>query len=103
MGDLKKFFKESIDFNWSMLVDDDTYYLNLKSMTTYQKIDELYDMLIYFLDNEEYEKCSVIINQIKKLKELYKNELIDKGYDKRTSEIKDAGIEQDTRGKAKER
>lgn len=91
MGDLKKFFKESIDFNWSMLSENDSYYIELKSMTTYQKIDELYDMLVYFLEVEEYEKCSVVINQINKLKEIYKNELIGKGYDKRNRKGKEAG------------
>lgn len=89
MGDLKKFFKESIDFNWSMLSENNTYYIELKSMTIYQKIEELYDMLIYFLEIDEYEKCSLIINQIAELREIYKIEIIGNGYDNRNRENKE--------------
>lgn len=82
MGDLTKFFKESMEFNWSMLSENESYYIELESMTTYQKIDELYDMYVYFLEVEDYEKCSIITKQIDILKEMYKNELIGKGYGK---------------------
>ena len=71
MEDLKKFYEESLQFNWDMLENDPQYYIKLTSMTTFQKLDELYDMFIYFMETEEYEKCSVIQRNILTLREQY--------------------------------
>ena len=71
MEDLKKFYEESLKFNWDMLEQDSQYYINLTSMTTFQKLDELYDMFVYFMEIEEYEKCSVIQQNILTLREQY--------------------------------
>lgn len=71
MEDLKKFYEESLHFNWDMLEQDSQYYINLTSMTTFQKLDELYDMFVYFMEIEEYEKCSVIQQNILTLREQY--------------------------------
>lgn len=71
MGDIKKFYEESLHFNWDMLEQDSQYYINLTSMTTFQKLDELYDMFVYFMEIEEYEKCSVIQQNILTLREQY--------------------------------
>lgn len=60
MGDVKKFFEESINFNWEMLEENSNYFIENNSMTTFQKLDELYDMYIYFLEKDQFEKCAVI-------------------------------------------
>ena len=36
-----------------------------------QKIDELYDMFIYFLEKDDFEKCQVIQKNINMLREKY--------------------------------
>jgi hypothetical protein len=64
MGGVKKFYEESLNFNWEMLEQNPNYYIELSSITTFQKLDELYDMYIYFLEKEEFEKCQVIQNNI---------------------------------------
>ena len=71
MEDLKKFYEESLQYNWDMLENDPQYYLKLTSMTTFQKLDELYDMFVYFIEKEEFEKCSVIQRNILTLREQY--------------------------------
>lgn len=60
MGDVKKFYEESLQFNWEMLEENPNYFIEMTSMTTFQKLDELYDMYIYFLEKDEFEKCAVI-------------------------------------------
>jgi hypothetical protein len=71
MGDVKKFYEETLNFNWEMLEENPNYFIELKSMTIFQKIDELYDMYIYFLEKDEFEKCSVIKDNITTLREKY--------------------------------
>jgi hypothetical protein len=71
MGDVKKFYEETLNFNWEMLEENPNYFIELKSMTVFQKIDELYDMYIYFLEKDEFEKCSVIKDNITTLREKY--------------------------------
>lgn len=71
MGDVKKFYEESLDFNWEMMEQNPNYFIELESMTTFQKIDELYDMFIYFLEKDDFEKCQVIQKNIKTLREKY--------------------------------
>ena len=71
MEDLKKFYEESLQFNWDLLENDPQYYIKLTSMTTFQKLDELYDMFVYFMEKEEFEKCSVIQRNILTLREQY--------------------------------
>ena len=71
MGDVKKFYEETLNFNWEMLEENPNYFIELKSMTIFQKIDELYDMYIYFLEKDELEKCSVIKDNITTLREKY--------------------------------
>lgn len=78
MEDLKKFYEESLQFNWDMLENDPQYYIKLTSMTTFQKLDELYDMFIYFMETEEYEKCSVIQSNILTLREQYQEVIREK-------------------------
>lgn len=60
MGDVKKFYEESLQFNWEMLEENPNYFIDMTSMTTFQKLDELYDMYIYYLEKDEFEKCAVI-------------------------------------------
>lgn len=79
MGDVGKFFLESIEFNWEMLQSNPNYYLDLKSISATQKIDELYDMYIYFLEVENYNACFVVSTQIKVILDIYKLELYTKG------------------------
>ena len=71
MGDIKKFYEETLNFNWEMLEENPNYFIELESMTVFQKIDELYDMYIYFLEKDEFEKCSVIKDNITTLREKY--------------------------------
>ncbi len=71
MGDVKKFYEETLNFNWEMLEENPNYFIELKSMTIFQKIDELQDMYIYFLEKDEFEKCSVIKDNITTLREKY--------------------------------
>jgi hypothetical protein len=71
MGDVKKFYEESLNFNWEMLEQNSNYYIELTSMTDFQKLDELYDMYIYFLEKDEFEKCEVIQKSIISVREKY--------------------------------
>jgi hypothetical protein len=71
MGNVKKFYEESLNFNWEMLEQNPNYYIELSSITTFQKLDELYDMYIYFLEKEEFEKCAVIQKNILIIRENY--------------------------------
>lgn len=71
MEDIRKFYEESLLFNWEMLENDPLYYMKLTSMTTFQKLDELYDMFIYFMEKEEFEKCSILQKNIHSLREQY--------------------------------
>jgi hypothetical protein len=43
----------------------------MTSMTDFQKLDELYDMYIYFLEKDEFEKCEVIQNNIVTVRNKY--------------------------------
>ena len=71
MGDVKKFFEESLQFSWDMLEQNPNYFLEMESMTTFQKLDELYDMYIYYLEKDDFEKCGVIQTNINILREKY--------------------------------
>lgn len=71
MGDVKKFYEESLQFNWEMMEQNPNYFIDLQSMTDFQKLDELYDMFIYFLEKEEFEKCSTIQQNISTIREKY--------------------------------
>lgn len=74
--DSKSFFRETILFNWDMLLSNPNYYLTLNSITTYQKIEELYDMLIYFMEIENYEACNIIQDQLSKIKIIYQKGIV---------------------------
>ena len=54
-----------------MLEENPNYFIEMKSMTDFQKLDELYDMYIYFLEKDEFEKCEVIQNSIITVREKY--------------------------------
>jgi len=71
MGDVKKFYEESLNFNWEMLEENPNYFIELNSMTSFQKLDELYDMYIYFLEKDEFEKCEIIQNNIMTIRSKY--------------------------------
>ena len=71
MGDVKKFYEESLQLNWEMLESNPNYFIEMESMTTFQKLDELYDMYIYFLEKDHFEKCKVIQKNINVLREKY--------------------------------
>lgn len=71
MGDVKKFYEESLIFNWEMLSENPNYYIEMTSMTDFQKLDELYDMYIYFLEKDEFEKCEIIQNNIVTVRSKY--------------------------------
>jgi len=71
MGDVKKFYEETIQFNWEMLETNSNYFVNMTSMTDFQKLDELYDMYIYFIEKDEFEKCSVIQTNITTIRNKY--------------------------------
>lgn len=71
MDDVKKFFEESLQFSWEMLEQNPNYFIEMESMTTFQKLDELYDMYIYYLEKDEFEKCWVIQTNINSLREKY--------------------------------
>lgn len=71
MGDVKKFYEESLQFNWEMMSKNPNYFIEMESMTTFQKLDELYDMYIYYLEKDQFEKCSIIQNSINVLREKY--------------------------------
>jgi hypothetical protein len=71
MGGVKKFYEESLNFNWEMMEENPNYFIELKSMTDFQKLDELYDMYIYFLEKDEFEKCEVIQNNIVTVRSKY--------------------------------
>ena len=71
MGDVKKFYEESLQFNWEMLEENPNYFIDMTSMTQFQKLDELYDMYIYYLEKDEFEKCRVIQTNIQTLRDKY--------------------------------
>lgn len=71
MGDVRKFYEESLQFNWEMLEENPNYFIDMTSMTTFQKLDELYDMFIYFLEKDEFEKCKVIQKNIQTIRDKY--------------------------------
>lgn len=71
MGDIRKFYEESLQFNWEMLEENPNYFIELNSMTTFQKLDELYDMYIYYLEKDEFEKCKVIQKNISIIRDKY--------------------------------
>jgi len=71
MGDVKKFYEESLNFNWEMLEQNPKYFIDMGSMTDFQKLDELYDMYIYFLEKDEFEKCQVIHQNILEIRDKY--------------------------------
>jgi hypothetical protein len=71
MGDVRKFYEESLNFNWEMLEENPNYFIELNSMTSFQKLDELYDMYIYFLEKDEFEKCEIIQNNIMTIRSKY--------------------------------
>lgn len=79
MDDLNKFYEESLNFNWDMLEENPNYYVELNSVSTFQKIDELYDMMIYFMERNEFEKCEVINRNLLKLISIHRDELKQKG------------------------
>lgn len=79
MEDLNKFYEESLNFNWDMLSENPNYYIELQSVSTFQKIDELYDMLIYFMEKNEFEKCEIINSNLTTLISIHRNELKQKG------------------------
>jgi hypothetical protein len=54
-----------------MLEQNPNYFIEMTSMTDFQKLDELYDMYIYFLEKDEFEKCSVIQNNITAVRNKY--------------------------------
>ena len=71
MGDIRKFYEESLQFNWEMLEENPNYFIDMTSMTTFQKLDELYDMYIYYLEKDEFEKCKVIQKNINTIRDKY--------------------------------
>lgn len=71
MGDVKKFYEESLNFNWEMMEENPNYFIELSSMTTFQKLDELYDMYIYFLEKDDFEKCAVLQRNITVIRDKY--------------------------------
>ena len=79
MDDINKFYEESLNFNWDMLEENPNYYVELNSVSTFQKIDELYDMMIYFMERNEFEKCEVINTNLSKLISIHRDELKQKG------------------------
>jgi len=79
MDDLNKFYEESLNFNWDMLEENPNYYVELNSVSTFQKIEELYDMMIYFMERNEFEKCEVINTNLSKLISIHRDELKQKG------------------------
>lgn len=52
----------------------DDYIVN-NALTYSDKMDILNQMLAYFVDTNEYEKCAVIKDVIERVKEKHKNEL----------------------------
>ncbi len=54
-----------------MLEENPNYFIELNSMTSFQKLDELYDMYIYFLEKDEFEKCEIIQNNIMTIRSKY--------------------------------
>jgi GT2 family glycosyltransferase len=54
-----------------MLEQNPNYFIEMNSMTDFQKLDELYDMYIYFLEKDEFEKCNVIQNNITAVRNNY--------------------------------
>jgi len=79
MDDLNKFYEESLNFNWDMLEENPNYYVELNSVSTFQKIEELYDMMIYFMERNEFEKCEVINTNLSKIISIHRDELKQKG------------------------
>lgn len=71
MDDVNEFYEEFLNFNWEMLEENPNYFVEMTSMTDFQKLDELYDMYVYFLEKDEFEKCTVIQNNITTIKKKY--------------------------------
>lgn len=89
-------------YNWDMLVENSSYYLELESLTTFQKIEELYDLMIYFLERQEFENCIIIQENLETIKEIYRKELIDKGKQNDTGRKSNAkGSKKTPKGKTK--
>lgn len=82
MGDVEKFYEESLNFNWEMLEQNPNYYIEMTSMTDFQKIEELYDMYIYFLEKDEFEKCQVIQHSIVTVRNKYHEVIRGNSYDR---------------------
>lgn len=78
-NDLNRFYEESIMFNWEMLQTNPDYYLGYNAQSTFQKIDELYDLYLYFIEKQNYEACIIIKFNLDILTERYKTELHNKG------------------------
>ena len=79
MDKIQKMYESSLLFSWELLNQNPNYYFELNSISTFQKLDELYDMLIYFLEKQEYEKCIIIQKNIDAIKKLYHLEIKDRG------------------------
>jgi hypothetical protein len=79
MDKVQKMYESSLLFSWGLLNQNPNYYLELNSISTFQKLDELYDMLTYFLEKQEYEKCIVIQKNIEVIKKLYHVEINSRG------------------------
>lgn len=71
MDSINKFYEESILFNWSMLKENPNYYKELTSITTFDKLNELYDMYIYFLEKDDYDACKEIKENIEWARSTY--------------------------------
>jgi hypothetical protein len=76
-----KFFEEHVLFNWDMIQDDPQHFVNSNSLSMSEKLEQLYTLLIYFLDLEDYKACQVIKNQIEMVKVSYRNkDISQKGF-----------------------
>ena len=54
MDDVNEFYEEFLNFNWEMLEENPNYFVEMTSMTDFQKLDELYDMYVYFIEKDEF-------------------------------------------------
>lgn len=54
-----------------MLESNKNYFIETNSMTDFQKLEELYDMYVYFLEKNEFEKCAVIQTNITEIRSAY--------------------------------
>lgn len=77
--DLSKFYEESLLLNWELLKANPAYYQLVSTQSTYQKIDELYDLYVYFIEKQDYEACSIVKHNLDILNDQYKTELKRKG------------------------